>query len=52
MANHAKYSPDILIVEKLFSGRWLVEPSTGKIYSKEINRFLSSSKDEVRITIE
>ena len=40
MANHAKYSPDILIVEKLFSGRWLVEPSTGKIYSKEINGYL------------
>ena len=40
MANHAKYCPDVLIVEQLFSGRWIAEPSTGKIYSKEIGGYL------------
>ena len=40
MASNAKYCPDVLIVEKLLSGRWLAEPSTGKIYSKETGGYL------------
>ena len=40
MANHAVYSPDLLIAEKLCSGRWLVEPATGNIYSKDRGRYL------------
>ena len=43
MANHAKYCPDALIVEQLYSGKWLVEPSTGNIYSKEINGYLKQN---------
>ncbi|HJJ31750.1 MAG TPA: HNH endonuclease signature motif containing protein [Methanocorpusculum sp.] len=45
MANHAKYSPDILILEKIYSGRWLVEPSTGNIYSKETGGYLKPNID-------
>lgn len=40
MANHAVFSPDLLIAEKLCSGRWLVEPATGNIYSKDSGRYL------------
>ncbi|HJJ27621.1 MAG TPA: HNH endonuclease [Methanocorpusculum sp.] len=40
MVSNAKYCPDVLIVEKLLSGRWLAEPSTGKIYSKETGGYL------------
>ena len=43
MANHTKYCPDLLIVEQLYSGRWLAEPSTGKIYSKEIGGYLKQN---------
>ncbi len=40
MVSNAKYCPDVLIVEKLLGGRWLAEPSTGKIYSKETGGYL------------
>ena len=40
MAKNTKYCPDVLIVEKLLSGRWIAEPSTGKIYSKDIGGYL------------
>ncbi|HJJ38615.1 MAG TPA: HNH endonuclease signature motif containing protein [Methanocorpusculum sp.] len=43
MANHSKYSPDLLIAEKLCSGRWLVEPATGNIYSKDAGGYLKPS---------
>ena len=45
MANHTKYCPDLLIVEQLYSGRWIAEPSTGKIYSKESGGYLKPSID-------
>ena len=45
MAGNVKYCPDVLIVEKLLSGRWLAEPSTGKIYSKETGGYLKPSID-------
>lgn len=40
MVSNAKYCLDVLIVEKLLSGRWIAEPSTGKIYSKDIGGYL------------
>ena len=45
MVSNAKYCPDVLIVEKLLGGRWLAEPSTGKIYSKETGGYLKPSID-------
>ena len=45
MAGNVKYCPDVLIVEKLLSGHWLAEPSTGKIYSKESGGYLKPSID-------
>ncbi|HJJ38908.1 MAG TPA: HNH endonuclease [Methanocorpusculum sp.] len=54
MANHAKYCPDYMIVEQIYSGKWLVEPSTGKIYSKESGVYLkpdTSSRGYARVCL-
>ena len=40
MRREATYAIDTLILEKLHSGKWIAEPSTGNIYSKEQGRFL------------
>ena len=41
MRTEATYAIDALILEKLHSGKWIAEPSTGNIYSKEQGRFLT-----------
>ena len=40
MRTEATYAIDALILEKLYSGKWIAEPSTGNIYSKELGKFL------------
>ena len=36
-----QYAVDTLILEKIHSGKWLPEPATGKIYSRELGTYLS-----------
>lgn len=36
-----QYAVDSLILEKIHSGKWLPEPATGKIYSRELGRYLA-----------
>ena len=40
MNSPGTFQTDALILEKILSGQWIAEPSTGKVYSREAGGFL------------